>query len=50
MALLTFTVEGDKVLSRNLRIVADSITDFRKEFGRIGQLVKASALENLSAG
>jgi len=32
MAVLTFEIEGEKVLSRNLRILADGIKDMSKEF------------------
>jgi phage gpG-like protein len=50
MAYLEFRVDGDKVLSRNLRIIADSVGDMRQELGQIGDLVRTSAVENLESG
>lgn len=32
MAVLEFQLEGQKVLSRNLRILADGVQDMQKEF------------------
>lgn len=49
MASLEFRVDGEKVLSRNLRIIADGITDMAPEMGKIGALVKADALENMAS-
>lgn len=46
MAVLTFEIEGEKVLSRNLRILADGIKDMSKEFREIWNLIESSAKSN----
>lgn len=47
MAFLEFRVDGEKVLSRNLRIIADDVWDMQKELWQIGELVRVSARENI---
>lgn len=49
MAYLEFRVDGEKVLSRNLRILAEGVKDMKQELGDIGQLVRRSAVDNLDA-
>lgn len=47
MAILQFSVDGEKVLSRNLRILADGVGNMAEEMGKIGDLVRSSAIENM---
>jgi hypothetical protein len=49
MAMLEFIVDGQKVISRNLRVLADGIGNMTKEFKQIGELVRSSALDNLES-
>lgn len=49
MAMLEFIVDGQKVISRNLRVLADGIGDMRTEFAQIGELVRSSALDNMES-
>ncbi len=46
MAVLSFQLEGQQVLSRNLRILADGIEDMRPEFKEIGDMIEKSAQTN----
>lgn len=46
---LEFSIDGDKVLSRNLRITADAIKDMEPAFRQIGQVVRESAVDNITA-
>jgi len=46
MARLEFELEGQKVLSRNLRILADGVKDMQTEFRQIGDLIEGSAKKN----
>lgn len=46
MARLEFLIEGEKVLSRNLRVLADGIKDMKDDFQKIGDLIEATAKEN----
>lgn len=48
MALLTFELDGQKVLSRNLRILADGIQDMQPEFKEIGDMIEKSAQANFT--
>lgn len=50
MAFLEFRIDGEKTLSRNLRILADGVGDMGEEFKKIGDLVRSSAVDNLEAG
>lgn len=46
MAKLTFEIEGQKVISRNFRILADEITEMKPEFEEIGQIMLDGSLDN----
>jgi len=46
MALLNFEIEGDKVISRNFRILADEITELKPEFRQVWQVVITGAKGN----
>ena len=46
MARLEFQIEGQKVLSRNLRILADGVKEMQTEFREIGDLIEKSAKGN----
>jgi len=46
MAVLEFQLEGQKVLSRNLRILADGVQDMQKEFKEIWKTIESSAVSN----
>lgn len=48
--LLQFQIDGDKVLSRNLRILADGVTDFSSEFRKVGEMLERSGSENIDSG
>ena len=50
MSNLTFIVDGEKVLSRNLRIISDGVKNMTNEFKSIGELVKRSAEKNIESG
>lgn len=44
---LTFEIDGQKVLSRQLLIASQEIKSMRPEFKKIGQTLERSALENI---
>lgn len=46
MALLSFEIEGEKVLSRNFRVLADDIKSMRPEFQEVGKAIMESAQRN----
>lgn len=48
--LLQFQIDGDKVLSRNLRILADGVTNFTSEFRKIGDVLEKSGSQNIDSG
>lgn len=47
MYKLEFHIDGDKVLSRNLRVTGEKIQDMRSEMAQIGQVVRESAIDNI---
>lgn len=47
MYRLEFQIDGDKVLSRNIRVAGDKIRDMRVEMAQIGQVVRESAIDNI---
>lgn len=47
MYSLEFQIDGEKVLSRNLRLIGETIRDLEPEFRQIGQVVRESAIENI---
>lgn len=49
MYKLEFHIDGDKVLSRNLRITGDKIQDMRSEMAQIGQVIRESAIDNIES-
>lgn len=49
MAVLEFQIEGQKVLSRNLRILADGVQDMKNEFKNIWNLIEGSAKSNFES-
>ena len=46
MAILSFEIEGQKVISRNFRILADEIKAMKPEFEEVGQIMLDGSLEN----
>ena len=46
MARLTFEIEGVKVLSRNLRVLADDVVSMKPEFEEIGKIIVEGAQKN----
>ena len=48
MAILKFSLEGQELLSRNLRILADGITSMRPEFNTIGETIISGVNKNFS--
>lgn len=46
MAKLDFYIEGQKSLSRNLRLLADGVTDMKVAFVKIGEVIEKSAKSN----
>lgn len=46
MAKLDFYIEGQKALSRNLRILADGVTDMKVAFSSIGKIIEKSSKSN----
>lgn len=49
MYRLEFQIDGDKVLSRNLRLTGEAIADMSPEMAKIGQVVRESAIDNVDA-
>lgn len=50
MAILKFNLEGQELLSRNLRVLADGITSMRPEFNKIGDRIISGVNSNFSSG
>lgn len=46
MAVLSFEIEGDKVLSRNFRVLADEIVELAPEFEEVGDAIIDGAKQN----
>lgn len=49
MAMLKFNLEGQELLSRNFRILADGITKMRPEFWQIGESIITGVNKNFSS-
>jgi len=47
---IEFQLDGDKVLSRNIRLLANNITDMQSEFNQVGKLVVDKAKKNIDQG
>lgn len=47
MYALEFQIDGDKALSRVIRMTGDAIKDMSPQMAQIGQVVRESAISNI---